>query len=197
MPGAQQVTTPSTRSRRVMCSRTSVSSWSTSIRPRPRRPVPRSSLTRWRLAASRTRRVTTIYVLHTIITHFYFLFPQLLGRPPAPCRPCYREAVSYHCCGTRIRQGVNIHQYIVVDVLPLSAPLPCCPQFALPAQVLRPPHISSLVPQLCFASTFPDQTRRCILCHACSLTSQSIRQAAPCSHVVYFLSSCISPCEVC
>ena len=48
-------TTLSTKNQRVTSSRTSVSSWSTFIRQRPKRPVQRSSATRWRPVASRTR----------------------------------------------------------------------------------------------------------------------------------------------
>ena len=53
-------TTPCIKSPRVTSSRTSVCSWSTSTKPRPRSPAQRSSQTRWRPAVSRTRFVVPL-----------------------------------------------------------------------------------------------------------------------------------------
>jgi hypothetical protein len=43
-----------------MCSRIRGSSWNTFTRPKLKRPVPKSSATRWRLVVSRTRCVQFI-----------------------------------------------------------------------------------------------------------------------------------------
>ena len=96
------VTTPSTRSRRVTSSRTSVYSWSTSTRLRPRRPARRSLATRWRPAVSRTR-----YAAILIFVSFHVL-TALLGGSRASCCPCCGEEARDYCCRARCaRPGVN------------------------------------------------------------------------------------------
>ena len=101
-----QGTTRCTRSRRVTSSRTSVFSWSTSTRPRPRRPAPRSSRTRWRPAVSRTRYVSdlTPLPLQTLIV----LCIRRIGGPRASCCARFGEEAGDPCCRARCpRPGVN------------------------------------------------------------------------------------------
>ena len=81
-----KATTHSTRSRRVTSSRTSVSSWSTSTRLRPRRPAPRSSRTRWRPAVSRTR-----YVLYYILLLRPLSFSAYRRPASVVLRVCWRR----------------------------------------------------------------------------------------------------------
>ena len=80
----------STKSQRVTSSRTNVCLWSTSTKPRPRRPAPRSSPTRWRPAASRTRYVLDSFAIDTAELY--------QGYPRAPRRASTREAprISFH-----------------------------------------------------------------------------------------------------
>ena len=83
-------TTNSTKSQRVTSSRTNVCLWSTSIKPRPRRPAPRSSPTRWKPAALRTRYVLVSFAIGTAELY--------QGYPRAPRCAYTREAprISFH-----------------------------------------------------------------------------------------------------
>jgi hypothetical protein len=137
-------TTRFTKSPRVTSSRTSVCSWSTSTRLRPRRPAQKSSATRWRLAASRTR-----YVLVT--QSFLMVFsPQYLttGSPGTPCRPCPGEATRLLGCGARHRRQ-RVDHCLIVDfhLLFFCAP----PSTSLPLRFVRLLRPASNTNTLCIA----------------------------------------------
>lgn len=141
-----KATTRSTRSPRVTSSRTSVFSWSTSTRPRPRRPVPRSSPTRWRPAVSRTRFVKKYFEMSSANAN-----SAISGCSRASPSPCSREACCDPGCRARSsRQGVNtcIHprtpsahtHYFSLVYITLSLVTP----LALPCLYLMPRMLSTI-----------------------------------------------------
>ena len=112
-------TTPCTKSPRVTSSRTSVCSWSTSTKPRPRSPAQRSSQTRWRPAVSRTR-----FVVPFPSYHFPHLTNTCTGCSGTSCRSHRREATGYHCCRARGCPGLNAGgMSVLLGNFTLSPPL--------------------------------------------------------------------------
>jgi hypothetical protein len=133
-------TTNSIRGPRVMCSRIRGSSWNTSTRPKPKRPVPRSSAIRWRLVVSRTRYVV-FYFFISLSYHSYSL-PPSQGCPreeTGPHRAETRKPVwrGYRACSER--RGVDELQYIRFPLNPLVRSLPSLGHSPLRPHMYMPP----------------------------------------------------------
>ena len=155
--------TPFTRSRRVTFSRTSVCSWSTFIKPRPRRPVQRSSPTKWRLAVSRTRYVA-----------FPSNYPQIQnqlrfsGCSRASCCTGHGEATGDHCRRARCCRpgGVNNPYTSLSLFTPLYARsgLMCCVVLSVLHLLPLPITISPYVyPMSCMLSTIIHQANHALM----------------------------------
>lgn len=115
------VTTCFTRNQRVTFSRTSVYSWSTSTKPKPRRTAQKSSRTRWRLVVSRTRSVIIDGFHHRCRLMYY---PGCSG---TPCRSFGAKASGNYRCGTRGNFGVNG----CLPVSPVVSFMPCISRFTV------------------------------------------------------------------